>query len=68
MASPLPKQLTWHWSTFSVKFLGPTWHETYLATKYWQGGSLVAKSNYFNVDAVKLTWQRGLTWLVTVAK
>ena len=26
------------------------------------------KSTYFNVDTVKLTWQGGLTWLVTVAK
>ncbi len=43
MASRLPKELTWHWGTFSVKFLPLTWHQTNLATKYWPVGSLVAK-------------------------
>ena len=69
MASRLPKRLTWHWVTFSVKFLDlygrkPTWplHAGQV------GPSGQVSPFIFNVDTTKLTWHEGLTWPVTVAK
>ena len=69
MASRLPKRLTWHWVTFSVKFLDLLGTRlTWPLNAGQVGPSGQVGPLIFNEGTVKLTWQEGPTWPVTVAK